>query len=74
MMLSCQSTELASFQPGSQLLVLHTLRSSARKVWKHDVRYSDSVLEVQKNTCISAGNPNFNACDCFMKNSVFYGM
>lgn len=38
------------------------------------MRYSDSVFEVQKNTYISVGNPNFNACDCFMKNSVFYGM
>lgn len=74
MMWSCQSSKLASFQSGSQLLVLDTFRSSARKVWKHDMRYSDSVFEVQKNTYMSVGNPNFNACDCFMKNSVFYGM
>lgn len=47
MMWSCQSTKLASFQSGSQLLVLYTFRSSARKVWKHDMRYSDSVFEVQ---------------------------
>lgn len=32
------------------------------------MRYSDSVFEVQKkNTYVSVGNPNFNACDCFMK-------
>ena len=31
------------------------------------MHYSDSVFKVQKNTYISVGNPNFNACDCFMK-------
>lgn len=66
-MRSCQSTKLASFQSGSQILALYAFCPSARKMWKHDMHYSDSVFEVQKNTYVSVGNPNFNACDCFMK-------
>lgn len=71
MMLSCQSTKLASFHREAK--AWHCMHFVLQQGRCGSMMCTLVILFLRckkKYIYISVGNPNFNACDCFMKKTV----